>query len=140
VSAAGKFPLDVPRATLFVTTVLLVTTGAAAGHVIARAWRRQALRPAVAVAAIGLVAVVARSHWAPASQQIPPEDLGQLLRIVERDRRAGDSVLIYARSLFVWGYYRAATPVLVPNPGLANGFFVAVDDPDEPDARRGVGG
>jgi hypothetical protein len=130
VSAAGKFPLDVPRATLFVTTVLLVTTGAAAGHVIARAWRRQALRPAVAVAAIGLVAMVARSHWAPASQQIRPEDLGQLLRIVERDRRAGDRVLIYARSLFVWGYYRAATPVLVPHPGLANGFFVAVDDPD----------
>jgi hypothetical protein len=129
-SAAERFPLDVPRTALFVTTMLLVSTGAAAARAVVWGWQRAALRPLAATAAIVLVGLVARGHWMPASVQVRPEDLGPLVHIMERDRRAGDRILLYARSLFVWGYYRTATPVLVPNPALANGFVVAVDDPD----------
>src|SRR5262249_60303385 len=47
----------------------------------------------------------------------------------ERERRPGDCVLLYERSAFVWGSYRSRPPVLVPAPEVANGFFVAPDDP-----------
>ena len=129
-SAAGRVPLDVARTQLFVTTVLLVLTGAAAGHVIAWLWRRPSLRPAAVGATALLAVLVARGHPSPASQRSIPEDLGPLLRIMERERQAGDRILLYRSSLFVWGYYRTDPPVLEPFPEIANGFVVAVDDPD----------
>ncbi len=129
-SAARRVPLDVPRTQLFVTTLLLVLTGAAAGHVMVSLWRRRWLRPVALAAAALLVLLVARGHPSPSSERLVAEDLGPLLRVMERERRAGDRVLLYQRSLFVWGYYRTGTPVLVPLPEIANGFYVAVDDPD----------
>jgi hypothetical protein len=128
-SAAGTVPLDVPRTQLFLTTLLLVTTGAGLASALVGLWRRPVLRPAAVAAAAGLALVVARAY-SPWSERPVPEDLGPLLRIVERERRAGDRILLYSRSLFVWGYYRTGTPVLLPAPQLANGFLVLMDDPD----------
>jgi hypothetical protein len=51
------------------------------------------------------------------------------MRQVENERAPGDHVLLYVGSAFVWGYYRAKPPVLLPAPALANGFIVAFDDP-----------
>ena len=72
------------------------------------------------------------------------------MRELEIERRPGDRVLLYERSAFVWGYYRAKPPVLLPAPALANGFVVALDDPsvivvrgddvEEPVARALAGG
>jgi hypothetical protein len=128
-SAAGTVPLDIPRTQLFLITVLLVTTGAGLASALERLWRLPVLRPATVTAAAGLALVVARGY-SPWREQPIPEDLGPLLRLVERERRAGDRVLLYSRSLFVWGYYRTGTPVLLPAPQLANGFLVLMDDPD----------
>src|SRR5262249_5068991 len=130
ISSLGMFPLDVPRTSLFVTTLVLVATGAAAARVVVWSWTRPRLRPLAVTAAVAFVLIVARGHWPLLSERVVPEDLGPLIRMMERDRRAGDRVLIYGRSLFVWAYYRAGTPVLVPAPQLANGFLVVVDDPD----------
>lgn len=128
-SLAGQFPLGVQRTNLFLSTLLLVTTGAAAGRVVAGLWSRAALRPlALAVVALLAVAVV----WGRASGVARPafaEDAGPLMRELEIERRPGDRVLVYERSAFVWGYYRAKAPVLIPAPALANGFVVALDDP-----------
>jgi hypothetical protein len=129
-SVAQMFPLDVHRTGLFVSTLVLVTTGAAAGHLVALLASRPALRPLALATTGALLAVVAWTHASPGALRNRPEDLGPLLQTVERERLAGDRILLYDRSVFVWGYYRTGTPVLVPNDGLANGYVVAVDDPD----------
>jgi hypothetical protein len=129
-SIAQLFPLDVHRTALFATTVLLVTTGAAAGHLVVRLATRPALRPLAAAAGGALLAAVAWTHAPLGALRGAAEDLGPLLQTVERERRAGDRILLYDRSIFVWGYYRTGAPVLVPNRALANGYLVAVDDPD----------
>ncbi len=129
-SAAGVFPLNVHRTALFATTLLLVTTGAAAGRLLADLWERPALRPVAVATGAALLMAIGWTRWPLAGMHGKPEDVGPLLQIVERDRRAGDRVLLYDRSVFVWGYYRTGTPILVPNAALANGYVVAVDDPD----------
>jgi len=128
-SIAHQFPLGVQRVNLFLTTLLLVTTGAAAGHIVADLWTRSALRP-LAIATVGLFAAAVMSGHASSMTQSPlPEDVGPLMRQVEMERAPGDRVLLYERSAFVWGYYRSKPPVLLPAPALANGFIVALDDP-----------
>jgi hypothetical protein len=129
-SVAGIFPLGVPRAALFASTLLLVTTGAAAGRLVSELWTVRALRPLAAATAVLLVVDVAWHHEPLQVQRLPAEDLGPLVRTVEAERRAGDHIVLYGRSLFVWGFYRTGTPVLQATPALANGYFVWVDDPD----------
>ena len=128
-SLARQFPLGVQRVDLFLTTLLLVTTGAAAGRIVASLWTRAALRP-LALATVGVLAAAVVSGRASSNAQTPiPEDVGPLMRQVETERAPGDRVLLYERSVFVWGYYRSKPPVLIPAPALANGFSVALDDP-----------
>jgi len=129
-SLARLFPLGVQRVNLFLTTLLLVTTGAAAGRIVADLWTRSALRP-LAIATVGLfaAAVVSGRASSGALPPLPAEDVGPLMRQVEMERAPGDRVLLYERSAFVWGYYRSKPPVLFPAPALANGFIVGLDDP-----------
>src|SRR5262245_47056427 len=126
VSAAGLFPLGVQRVGLFLSTLILVTTGAAAGRVVAALWTRAPLRPLALVLVVLLALAVG---WGRQWQPMPAEDVGPLMREAEREPRPGDRVLLYERSAFVWGYYRSRPPVLFPAPALANGFIVALDDP-----------
>jgi len=137
-SVAGRFPLGAERTQLFVVTILLVTTGAAAGHWVARLWRRPSEPLALAVV-VGLVRVVVPGRASPRSESMVVEDLGPLLQVVARERRPGDRVLVYERSAFIWGYYRAKPPRLRPSAAIANGFVVEIDDPDVILVRPGRG-
>ena len=136
-SAAGSFPLDVQRTGLFVSTLFQVATGAAVGGLAVRLWTRKRLRP-VAVAIPVLFALeIVRDHEWPPYPQVQAEDLGPLVREMERDRQPGDHVLLYANSVFIWGYYQAHTPKLLQaGEHLAGGFNVSVDDPDVTLVRR----
>ena len=136
-SAAGSFPLDVQRTGLFVSTLFQVATGAAVGGLVARLWAVRRLRP-VAVAIPLLFALdIAPDHEWPPYPQVQAEDLGPLVREMEHDRQPGDHVLLYANSVFIWGYYQTRTPTLLQaGEHLAGGFIVSVDDPDVTLVRR----
>jgi hypothetical protein len=77
ISGAGMFPLDVPRTALFATTLLLVATGAAAALLVAWSWTRPSLRPLAVTVAVAFVLVVARGHWPPLSERVPPRTSGR---------------------------------------------------------------
>jgi hypothetical protein len=130
--ARGRIvPLAVARTSLYLTTPLLVACGAAVAVAVVGAWSRRALRP-VAVTGLALVALLVLRGRAWDRMVIPerPEDLGPLIRRVETERMPGDRVLLYARSVFVWGYYQTPTPVLVPTPKRTVGWEPRIDDPD----------
>jgi len=128
-SAAGSFPLGVERTQLFVCTILLVVIGAAAGHWVARLWRRP-YEPLALAAVVGFLLLVLPGRAAPRSEVFVVEDLGPLLQVVERERRPGDRILVYERSAFIWGYYRTKPPRLRASAAMANGFVVEMDDPE----------
>jgi hypothetical protein len=80
---------------------------------------------------------IARDHEWPPYPQVQAEDLGPLVHEMERERQPGDHVLLYASSVFVWGYYQTRTPTLLQaGEHLAGGFIVSVDDPDVTLVRR----
>lgn len=129
-SVTGSFPLDVQRTGLFVSTVFQVTTAAAAGALAARLWSSRPLRP-VAIALLLLFGfAILRDHEWPPYEQVRAEELGPLVQRMERERQAGDHILLYQASLFVWGYYQARTPTLEASEALAGLFMVRVEDPD----------
>src|SRR5262249_18244499 len=126
-SAVRMFPLDVQRVALFLSTLLLVTSGAAAATIVTRLWTRPLLRPPAAVVLVLFVPAVGRGRgWPPAPASVA-EDFGPLLQELERDRKPADRILLYERSAFVWGYYQPGVPRLLPQAG--GGAIVAIDDP-----------
>jgi len=130
-SAAGSFPLDVQRTGLFVSTLFQVATAAAVGGLAVQLWAWRPLRPLALAVPLLFGFEIARDHQWPPYSQLRAEDLGPLVQEVERERQAGDHILLYAGSVYVWGYYQARTPVVLQaTEHLAGWFFVRVDDPD----------
>ena len=148
-SARRLLPFAAARVMLFALTALDVHLAAGVGVTVRRLWDRGRLRP-LAVAVLAIVAAdVARSReWATLGRAAQVEDLGPLVRTVERERRPDDGILVYQRSVFVYAYYQDATPVLVPA-ATSVGWVPRIDDPrvvlvQGPDAAgaiaRAVGG
>jgi hypothetical protein len=130
-SAAGSFPLDLQRTGLFVSTLFQVATAAAVGGLAVQLWAWRWLRPLALALPLLFGFEIARDHEWPPYPQVQAEDLGPLVQEMERERQPGDHILLYANSVFVWGYYQARTPVLLQaTDHLAGGFFVQIDDPD----------
>jgi hypothetical protein len=57
------------------------------------------------------------------------EDAGPQVRLVERERRPDDVVLEHAKTLFIYGYYQTAIPVLVPSRAVSTGYLPWFADP-----------
>ena len=130
-SAAGRFPFDVQRIALFFSTCLYAATAAGVASFTLRLWAHRRLRPVAAAILAGVLVLVARGYPWPLTPATAPEDLGPLVRTMERERRPGDRILLFGRSVFVWAYYRDAPPSLLrAAPRLMGGFVVAVDDAD----------
>ena len=129
-SMAGLVPVSQPRILLFLTTALAAFGAAALGGLVVRAWTRPVLG---AVATIGLILVTrefVRAHpWRALGRSVFVEDAGPLVRLVERERRADDVVLLHAKTLFIYGYYQTALPVLVPSRGVSTGYLPRLADP-----------
>jgi hypothetical protein len=121
-------PTEAARVLLFALTLLLVCGAAALGTAAALRVRGGATAGLVLLLLIA-GDVARRAPWRLAGPLESVEDLGPLVRLVERSRAPDDVVLVYERSLYVWAYYRRATPVLQPNPLVTVGFVPRVDDP-----------
>jgi hypothetical protein len=110
-------------------TALNVYAAAAVAVVAVELWRRPRLRPLLPLGLALLVySAAVERPWAGLGRTPNPEDLGPLVRIVERDRTPGDRVLLYARSTYVYAYYQTAKPVLVPA-STTVGYQPHFDDP-----------
>jgi hypothetical protein len=127
-SSRRAVPFNEPRVTLFLLTTLGVLAAASVGLVARTAWARPVLRPLVALAMLaGMLAVARRS-----TALVPPhaaEDLGTLVRAMERERLPDDALLLYERSGYVYAYYRRQPPRLVPDAAVTVGFRPLLDDP-----------
>lgn len=123
-------PFGVPRLALFWTTAVLVVVGAALARlVVAVGWRWRLWPVAALVLAAGLASILRGRPWMQMASVASPEDVGPLIRRMERHRRADDVILVYERTLYTYAYYAARTPVLVPFPPSSVGFMPLFDDP-----------
>jgi hypothetical protein len=122
-------PVSQPRILVFLTTALEAFGAAAVALVLVRAagGRRGRVLAAAALAALAYDA--ARAHggrvlWRSAYL----EDAGPLVRLLERDRRPDDLVLLHQRTHFVFAFYQRATPVLVPSQAVSVGYIPRLPD------------
>jgi hypothetical protein len=130
VSAHGRLPFDAPRVMLFLLTIvhvhLAAGVGCTFGWLSSRGWSRPL---AAVVLGVVLHGFLAHRAWRDPGEVVDPEDLGPLVRMAEAERRPGDAVLVYARSVYVFAYYQARPPVLAPAPTTV-GFVPVPEDPD----------
>ena len=80
------------------------------------------------VLAAGLALMLRGRPWVEMAAVDLPEDVGRLVRRMERRRRPDDLVLLYGRSLYTYGYYARRTPALMPFPPSSVGFLPIFDD------------
>jgi len=117
-----------PRILLFLTSALGAFAGAAIAALVVRA-DGPAMRIVAGLAFALLVVDFARVHaWRTLAHATQLEDAGPLVREFERDAGPNDALLLHERSLFVYGFYQRATPVLDPMP-LSVGYLPRVTDP-----------
>jgi hypothetical protein len=122
-------PFGVPRISLFWSTAVLVVIGAAAARIVVALAQRPVLRPVAALALVALLAIILRERpWSRMADVEFPEDVGRLIRRMERQRRAEDLVLVYDRSMYTYGYYATRAPMLMPFPPSSVGFMPLFDD------------
>ena len=128
-SMLGVVAVSQPRILLFLTTTLGAFAGAAVGLLIVRAAASRLLMPAAAVGLVFLVHDFTRAHaWRALLGSSHVEDAGPLVREIERDRQPADVVLLHQATLFIYGYYQHATPVLDRMP-LSVGYVPRRPDP-----------
>jgi hypothetical protein len=129
-SMARLVPVSQPRILLFLTTALGAFGAAAVGSVVVRAWTRPVLGVVATVALLLLARDFVRAHpWRALGRGVFVEDAGPLVRLVERERRANDRVLLHVKTLFIYGYYQRAVPVLDPSRLVSTGWVPRLADP-----------
>lgn len=129
-SMAGLVPVSQPRILLFLTTALGVFGAAAIGSLVVRAWTRPALGVLATAALVLLARDFVRAHpWRTMGRGVFVEDAGPLVRLVEGQRRPDDAVLLHTKTLFIYGFYQRAVPVLDRFPGVSTGYLPRLTDP-----------
>ncbi len=128
-SILRRVPFNAPRVMLFMVTIVNVHLAAGIGVVLARLWSREVLRPVAVLVVVGLAYGLATGREWRSLSTVSREDMGRLVRTIERERRVEDGILLYDRSAFVFAYYARATPVLVPTPTTSVGFVPLIADP-----------
>ena len=137
-SMLGVVAVSQPRILIFLTTTLGAFAGAAMALLLVRAAASRILAPVAAVGLAFLAHDFVRAHaWHALSRSTQVEDAGPLVREFERERQPTDVLLLHQTTLFIYGYYQAATPVLLRMPlsvgyvpRLADPRVVLVNDPD----------
>ena len=129
-SMLHQIAVSQPRILLFLTATLGAFGAAAIATFILRA---MAHLVTAAVAAIGLALLgsgfVASHPWRALVHHIYIEDAGRLIREVERERQPTDVVLLHQATLFIYGFYQQATPVLDAMPTVSTGYLPRLADP-----------
>lgn len=121
--ALGKYPLVETRVVLFYLVVVAATGAAALARAALTLSTTRVGRLVGLVIAVAIAAGVARDRaFATMGKQQLFEDLGPLVREVERARRPGEPLLLYDRSSYVYAYYAADPVALVPLAGNAVGY------------------
>lgn len=128
-SVMHRVPVSQPRVLLFFTCAIGAVGAASLGRLATRALER----PAAAAVALAIVALLgwdfARAHpWRTLAHSTHVEDAGPLVRALERERTADDTILVHQTSLFVFAYYQSATPVLDALPTISVGYLPRVPD------------
>jgi hypothetical protein len=130
-SVRGIVAVSQPRILIFLTTTLGAFAGAAIAAVVVRAAASRMLAPVAAVGLALLIHDFVRSHaWRALPRQHVLEDAGPLVREFERDAQPTDVLLLHQATLFIYGYYQRATPVLDPmGLRLSVGYVPRLTDP-----------
>ena len=128
-SMLGRVAVSQPRILMFLTTALGAFAGAAIATVLVSVATRPPGRVAAAVAFALLVSDFSRAHrWRMLPHATQIEDAGPLVREFEREAGPDDVLLLHQKSLFIYGYYQARTPILIPL-WISVGYVPRVVDP-----------
>ena len=144
-SMLHRIAVSQPRILIFLTSALAAFGAAAVAAFLVRATARVATAiVAAAVLAILIHGFVASHSWRTLARATRVEDAGRLVRVLERQLQPTDVVLLHQATLFIYGYYQGATPVLDAMPSLSVGWVprltdrrvVLVNDPNLPEQAR----
>jgi hypothetical protein len=118
-----------PRILIFLTTALAAFGAAAVGAFVVRACARP-LAAAVATLGLGLLVYdfVGVHRWPTLGQIVMVEDAGPLVRMLARERRPEDTVLLHQSTMFIFAYYDPPTPVLDALRDISVGYVPRVPD------------